>query len=98
MIRVNFEILNPWKIVEIRKAIGFKNLLWASGSITKHKHWEIETYTSFDILFGLELNTQWWGYDHAGIKLRIVFLCLEFQIQMYDCRHWDYELDMWEEY
>ena len=48
MIKLNFEIMNPWA------SNGFENLFWRGGSFTKHKHWEVELYTNRDVLVGID--------------------------------------------
>lgn len=35
--------------------------------------------------------------DHAGMKLSFNILFLHFDFSIYDCRHWDYENNCWEE-
>ena len=92
MLKLSCQLMNPWNSLE------FKNLFWKGGSFTKNKHWEIEAYTNADVLAGFELDLQWWGHDHAGLKVVFMLFCIEFQAQMYDSRHWDYSAKKWQKY
>lgn len=67
---------------------------WAK-QISKHKWVEAQiSYFGF-CLFGLELDTYWWGRDHAGPSILLTFMGLEFSIRIYDSRHWDQEAQCW---
>lgn len=46
-------------------------------------------------LFLLEIDGRWRD-DHAGISLRIGLFGLEFDINLYDTRHWDFDNETYE--
>lgn len=49
-----------------------------------------------DRLLGIDLSTDWAGYDHAGPSIQLMFLGYEVAFKIYDHRHWDYEKVQWE--
>lgn len=46
-------------------------------------------------LFSFMVDLNWRGSDHAGPKLDIGMLGLNFMIDFYDTRHWNYEQNRW---
>ncbi len=83
MIKIRFEIQNPWS------RNRFKNLGSINGHITKNKHWELE-HTLYDGLlldFNFEITT---NRDHAGLDLVIGVMTYSIHFSIYDVRHWDY--------
>ena len=89
MLKLSCQLLNPWD------NYTFKHVGSLHGSFTTYKHWEIESYLSTDVIFGFDLNTQWWGFDHAGITLEFTFCCITARFNCYDNRHWNYETKTW---
>jgi hypothetical protein len=72
---------------------------WAGGSFTKNKHWELEaSIDELNTIFGFEVDTNFIGSDHAGIKFMVVILGVRLYANMYDARHWDYNNNKWEDY
>jgi hypothetical protein len=72
------------KIVQVLKYLEYKQ-----------KSCEI-TYDS-QILFNLEFQIKFSGDDHAGPFFEISVLGLTIRMSIYDCRHWDYELNKWQD-
>jgi hypothetical protein len=67
--------------------------------LTKNKYLELSltlqrktnTYFWLDISWSKET-------DHAGFRFDFQFFKLAFCFNIYDNRHWDYELNKWEEH
>ncbi len=76
----------------------FKSLVEKDGRITKNKHWDFQIYYTSHTLFTIELSTHIKGNDHAGPAFGINILGLQIDFGIYDCRHWDYDNNCWEEY
>lgn len=95
MINLQFSIQNPW---HNEKRWPWHDLYQSVWRITKNKTLEIciELY-SYNLVH-FELNTRFWGRDHAGPNLSFGLLGLGFQVQLYDNRHWNYEKNTWETY
>ncbi len=68
-------------------------LLWA-GSLTKHKHIEIEAIDNQWSWFKIKID---WSRktDHAGLLIEGVLFMKEISFRLYDSRHWDYKNDRW---
>ena len=87
MINLNLELsvpyLNRWD-----------NIYHTGGMLAKHKAWEIQimkTTTLVKLHIVLRLSG-----DHAGLRLLFGLLGYEFDINVYNTRHWDYEKKCWE--
>lgn len=93
MINVCIRVSNPF----IRYS-NFKSYFSKSGHIYAHKYWELQLSRDCSELFALNLDTRWSGIDHGGISFEITLFSLCWTVHVYDNRHWDYELEMWEEY
>jgi hypothetical protein len=74
------------------------DIFCASWIISKHKALEIQ--------LSIVEEWQWFCFkfeitrrrDHAGIDFVIEVPFLYFNINLYDCRHWDYRFNKWIEY
>lgn len=87
MINFNFTITNPFNH-------RFNIILSKHGKFTKNKAWEINAYKN-NVIIGF--NFRWTARgDHAGVTLEAGILGYEFEIKVYDCRHWDYKFNKWE--
>ena len=93
MLEISIGVTNPF----VTRS-GFRNLFNLNGSVTKHKHWEIEGIFDKDIILRFDLGTHLWGSDHAGPNLSIGVLFFELHINIYDSRHWSHETNTWAEY
>ena len=88
---INISIRNPFK--DNRK---YKSHFFFFKKLSTHKNIEIECTTDNWTIFGIEFKI---GYkeDHAGISLEFSLLGTQIHFKFYDCRHWDYKNDCWEE-
>jgi hypothetical protein len=87
MIHLILEIVNPF-------SKKFSGLFSKHGRITKVKSWELNAYrTNTILLVGVDFSIK---KDHAGFGLRLGVASLEIEFQVYDARHWDYQLGRWE--
>lgn len=87
MIYFVFTLKNPFSKQE------FENVFCKSGSLTKHKAWEIEAYKTkaiFDIDFNLSFRQ-----DHAGISIGFGLFGYTVSGQIYDTRHWNSKEGRW---
>lgn len=86
MIRFNLEITNPWS--------NRWNIIFSkNGRIGLHKGWEFngyQTHSFVEILCGITSRC-----DHAGIQLMLGLFGYNVEFNLYDTRHWDYELGKW---
>ena len=91
MLSLHLNISNPWARDD------FVNLWHADGSITKHKHWEFETYRhSHDVAkLNIAITAR---RDHAGLHIDIGLLGYSACFDIYDGRHWDSTNNCWEIY
>jgi hypothetical protein len=59
------------------------------GILTQNKAWEFNIYRTATIFSkSLDLSMR---RDHAGLRVEIGLLGYDFEFQIYDVRHWDYE-------
>jgi len=59
-----------------------------------HKFWDLTICKSSSIIgFTFDFNTR---QDHAGSGLDIGLFGWNVEYRFYDCRHWDYENNCWE--
>jgi hypothetical protein len=92
IINLRVELKNPFDRWDY-----FKNLGCISGLLFDHKAWELEhTYYS-PLLLDAELE---WKVrtDHAGFGFSIGLLGYGVAFRIYDTRHWNEDLNRWEEY
>lgn len=82
-------------IKKLRK-IGL-NVLTGSFFKIPHKYWEFQfqpnmwdNFCYFDFSISWSKKT-----DHAGFKVELYFIGILILFQIYDNRHWDYEMDRW---
>jgi hypothetical protein len=87
MIKINFEINNPWG-TEL-----YSRSFTKSGKVSKNKSWEIEVSEQIATLFKFHLSFSIRRIDHPGLRLSFNIVGIEFNFQYYDNRHWDYEND-----
>jgi len=89
MIRFNLSIDNPWS--DRWNTVWFKN-----GLLLKHKAWEFNAYRTHHIVnFEFHITRR---CDHAGVGFEFGLLGYSLEFQIYDTRHWNYELDNWISY
>lgn len=65
--------------------------------LSKYKffEFEIDAEKQFNVIrFSFELTRQ---QDHAGLWFNVTFPYFDLTIRIYDCRHWDYEKNDWED-
>jgi hypothetical protein len=94
MITLSFKIFNP-----VVKTRNINMLWWAGGSFTKNKHWELDvSFDRLNTIFGIDVDTNFIGSDHAGIKFTLILFGFHLYTSMYDSRHWDYRNNRWTEY
>jgi hypothetical protein len=95
MIRFIFNIRNPFQVNDKERV----DYIEYSRNLTKNKHLEVQlsklTPTN---VFGISLDTIWYGQDHGGFNFNIELLGYYFEIHIYDIRHWDFENGCWEIY
>jgi len=88
MINLWLSLSNPWA------KENFKNLWYKGGSITEHKHWELEltryAYSLFEIHIGYTTRQ-----SHAGLKLNFALFGYCVALKIYDGRHWNDESNSW---
>lgn len=53
-------------------------------------------FSSGNALLSLEINISFRGCDHAGPEIALSIFGYEFEIRLYDIRHWDYDACAWE--
>lgn len=79
MINLGLSLINPL-------SDRFNNIYNCHGTISRNKSWEfeiLETNTVFMIKFSFNTRT-----DHAGSCVGLGIFGHEFQLQIYDNRHW----------
>lgn len=77
---------------------NFKAIWNKTGTITRHKHWELELFRYVPDLIGFRLDTCWRGRDHAGVSVELILIGFTFRANIYDSRHWNYSTNTWELY
>ena len=92
ILNIRIEITNPFDLREY-----FKNLGCLSGRLFKFKAWELEhTYYSHMLA---DLDLLWnRSTDHAGLAFSVGLLGYGISFRIYDTRHWNYDLNCWEEW
>jgi hypothetical protein len=88
MINFNFNIRNPW-------SSKWKNYRCFHGSTPfEYKFWELQFYRSSDVLdFALQVTAR---QSHSGIRFCLGLFSFNVEFQFYDNRHWNHELEQWE--
>ena len=86
MIYINLTLSNPW-------SDRFEHIRAWSGKLFKHKAWEVECYRS-DTVAEIEAKFTM-RENHAGITIGFGLFSYTMRAQVYDSRHWDYELNKW---
>lgn len=87
MIFIVFTLKNPFSKQE------FENVYSKSGSLSKHKAWEVEVYKTKAVVdFDFDLSFR---QDHAGIRLGLGLFGYTVSGHIYDTRHWNYNEDRW---
>jgi hypothetical protein len=89
MINLTFSIKNPFP------KDNFVNLWNKNGSITEFKHWEAQISYCRENIFGIKIDTDWRGRDHAGPEIVLTLFGLSINLRLYDSRHWDYKRSRW---
>lgn len=94
MIFFKMAIDNPW--FRHRPGWQSRDYLCKVGSITQHKHWELQfTRWEPDRLVRFALDLCWRGDDHAGPSLHLEIYGFMFCAKIYDGRHWNYKKSRW---
>lgn len=89
MINLQINIRNPL-------SDRFTNIKCWSGQVVAHKFWEIQLYKSSDILdIFVRLTTR---QSHAGVHIGFGLFGYNAEFQIYDSRHWNQNLQQWENY
>lgn len=93
MINICIILKNPW---HNEQRWPWRDFYQNSWRVTKNKTLEI----CFDFypceLANFNLNTGWRGIDHAGPEFSVGLLGFGLRIQLRDNRHWNHEIDDWE--
>jgi len=91
IINIRIEIANPFDRWEFFKDLG---CLW--GKLGKHSAWELQHSFYTGLIADFELR---WcrEVDHAGFEFGIGLLGYGIHFRIYDTRHWNYELNTWEQ-
>ena len=94
MIRVGFAISWPW-----RWTVKQQHFVAVSRRVAAHKTFELQiSRFDPDHVLDVDIDLNWRGRDHAGPRLELSVLGYYFNIQIYDNRHWDHDLNQWEKY
>lgn len=92
MIRLKLNIDNPWG------SDDFRNIWSWHKKLAKTKAFEIQLSRYSRELFGINIDLNWVGRDHAGPEIEVIFATFSVRLNLYDSRHWDYEKRTWEKY
>lgn len=87
MINLNFELNVPY-------IDRWADIYVACGIVTEYKAWEFQILKT-TTLIKLQVDFRLSG-DHAGLRLTLGLLGYEFDLNVYDTRHWDDENRCWE--
>ena len=69
------------------------------GKLTKNKSYEFQiSQFGINTILDIEIDTAWFGKDHAGPEIRICVLGFEISLKIYDHRHWNDKNNTWEIY
>jgi hypothetical protein len=92
ILNIRIEISNPFDRWDYFKSLG---CLW--GKLGKYMAWELQHSYCSTLLIDCELR---WTrkIDHAGFEFGIGLLGYGIHFRTYDTRHWNYDLDRWEEW
>ena len=89
MIHFNLQILNPWT--------ERFDYLWGVGrKLSKNKAVELQVCrctTILELSFAYTVNQ-----DHAGLRIIFALLGYDISFNIYDTRHWNYDLKTWEKH
>lgn len=87
MISLNFNISNPWS--------DRWKILWSkNGLITKHKAWEFNGYQTHHII-EIDFEVALKGHHACFPRITLGLFGYTVELQIYDCRHWDYKENTW---
>jgi hypothetical protein len=89
IVNLRFEITNPFDRWEFFKPLGS-----ISGSLFWHKAWELEHSYMSTMLIDIDV-TLTTRKDHAGLDITIGLLGYGIHFNIYDTRHWNYDLNQW---
>lgn len=94
MIYFRFKYSNPW--FKPNQDFENKDYVLIDRQVSKNKNFELQIsqFEPSDI-FDVCLDLRWWGQDHQGPLLEINFLGYMFMMQLYDCRHWNWNANRW---
>ena len=92
MFKLDFSITNPWIYHPWRS-------IWQrTWPVTRHRTLEICVDRYADHIISLKLDSTWRGHDHAGPQFEVRVFSLGLMISLPDNRHWDYNINCWENY
>jgi hypothetical protein len=92
IVNIRIELANPFDRWDL-----FKNLGCISGRLFKHKAWELE-HTYYSPMLA-DIDLVWNKHtDHAGLAFSVGLLGYGISFRTYDTRHWNYDLNRWEEW
>jgi hypothetical protein len=91
ILNLRFELSNPVDRWDFFKAMGC-----LSGKLGRNSAWELEHSFYTGLIADFEMR---WSRrtDHAGFELGIGLLGYSVRFRIYDTRHWNYDLNRWEE-
>jgi len=94
MIGFHLRIGNPFA----KSWVVTRDVILRNYRITKHKNLELQVsfWSGLDEFFSINLDTWWFGRDHAGPQFDLTILWFYVSIKLYDNRHWDDANECWE--
>lgn len=95
MMFVRFDVAWPWP-----KSYGQgsqTDYIEFDKKITENKAFSFQVSKScnFHTLFSIDLDTQWVGQDHGGIKFGLTLGRYFLVANLYDIRHWNWDEARW---
>ena len=90
MIWLKFVIRNPWHKSNRKMQ---KDYVCKDWKLSENKSFELQItkWNSMSEFFTFELDTCWFGMDHAGPEIHVSVLGYAFIAKLYDHRHWNWE-------
>lgn len=95
MIYFRFNIDWPWPRTLAKNQtdyIEFDKLVTTNKALSI----QLSKSCNFYTIFGITIDTQMAGQDHAGLKFELELLSFFFIINFYDRRHWNWEDRRWQ--
>lgn len=97
MIWFKFAIRNPWHKSNDKMQ---KDYVCKDWQISKNKSVELQitNWRGASNFFTIDVDTCWFGMDHAGPEFNISIGPYEFMLKLYDHRHWNWEKGRFQTY